>query len=162
MTSRMSNISTDDFIQKLRISFTFYRTRSILIKQEYIFVYMQYIFVYRINNTIHYISSNICNIQHHKLLHPIAKQKYICIKSILKMIKNITCLYIYISLSNVAKITWSSWRKVAAQKIWLVPEAVVRVLCTPDDGCGWHPKHVEWTGRMIDCIVLHLVGQLLI
>ena len=26
-----------------------------------------------------------------------------------------------------------------------VPEAVVTVLCTPDDGCGWHPKHVEWT-----------------
>ena len=24
-----------------------------------------------------------------------------------------------------------------------VPEAVVTVFCTPDDGCGWHPKHVE-------------------
>ena len=24
-----------------------------------------------------------------------------------------------------------------------VPEAVVTVLCTPDDGCGLHPKHVE-------------------
>ena len=24
-----------------------------------------------------------------------------------------------------------------------VPEAVVTVLCTPDDGCGRHPKHVE-------------------
>jgi len=24
-----------------------------------------------------------------------------------------------------------------------VPEAAVTVLCTPDDGCGWHPKHVE-------------------
>ena len=24
-----------------------------------------------------------------------------------------------------------------------VPEAVGTVLCTPDDGCGWHPKHVE-------------------
>ena len=44
--------------------------------------------------------------------------------------------------------------------IWPVPEAVV--LCTPDDGCGWHPKHVEWTFRIIDCFVLHLVGQLLI
>ena len=30
-----------------------------------------------------------------------------------------------------------------------VPEAVVTVLCTPDDGCGWHPKHVEWTCRKI-------------
>jgi len=24
-----------------------------------------------------------------------------------------------------------------------VPEAIVTVLCTPDDGCGGHPKHVE-------------------
>jgi hypothetical protein len=41
-----------------------------------------------------------------------------------------------------------------------VPEAVVTVLCTPDDGCGWHPKHVEWTCWIIDCFVLHLIGQL--
>ena len=31
-----------------------------------------------------------------------------------------------------------------------VPEAVVTVLCTPDDGCVWHPKHVEWTCRIIN------------
>jgi hypothetical protein len=30
-------------------------------------------------------------------------------------------------------------------KIWPVTEAVVTVLCNPDDGCGWRPKHVEWT-----------------
>ena len=35
-------------------------------------------------------------------------------------------------------------------KIWLVPEAVATVLCTPDDVCGWHPKHVEWTCRTIN------------
>ena len=45
---------------------------------------------------------------------------------------------------------WPRWREVAAQKIWLVPEIVVTVLCTPDDGCGWHPKHVEWTCRIIN------------
>ena len=28
------------------------------------------------------------------------------------------------------------WREVAAQKIRPVPEAVVTVLCTADDGCG--------------------------
>ena len=28
--------------------------------------------------------------------------------------------------------------------------AVVTVLCTPDDGCGWHPKHVQWTCRIIN------------
>ena len=30
------------------------------------------------------------------------------------------------------------------------PEAVVTVLCTLDDGCGWHAKHVEWTCRIIN------------
>ena len=33
---------------------------------------------------------------------------------------------------------------------WTLPEAVVTVLCTPVDGCGWHPKHVEWTCRIIN------------
>jgi len=46
--------------------------------------------------------------------------------------------------------TWPRWRGVAVQKIWPVPEAVVTVLCTPDDGCIWHPKHVEWTRRIIN------------
>ena len=23
-------------------------------------------------------------------------------------------------------------------------------MCTPDDGCGWHPQHVEWTCRIIN------------
>ena len=31
-----------------------------------------------------------------------------------------------------------------------VPEAVVTVLCAPDNGCVWHPKHVEWTCRIIN------------
>jgi hypothetical protein len=48
------------------------------------------------------------------------------------------------------KSTWPRRRQVAAQKIWPVLEAVVTVLRTPDDGCGWHPKHVEWTCRIIN------------
>ena len=36
------------------------------------------------------------------------------------------------------------WKKVVAQILWPVPEAAVTVLCTPDDGCDGHPKHVEW------------------
>jgi len=31
-----------------------------------------------------------------------------------------------------------------------VPEAVVTVLRTLDDGCSWYPKHVEWTRRIIN------------
>jgi len=42
---------------------------------------------------------------------------------------------------------WPRWREVAA---WQVPGALVTVLCTPDDVCGWLPKHVEWTCRIIN------------
>ena len=38
----------------------------------------------------------------------------------------------------------------SCKKIWPVLETVVTVLCTPNDGCGWHPKHVEWTCRIIN------------
>ena len=42
--------------------------------------------------------------------------------------------------------------------------AVVTVLCTPDDGCGRHPKTCSDTAvkQNIDCILLHLVGHLLL
>ena len=33
---------------------------------------------------------------------------------------------------------------------WPVPEAVSTVLFTPDDGCGWHQKRVEWT-----CVIIN-------
>ena len=45
--------------------------------------------------------------------------------------------------SYVAK--WPRRNEVTAQIIRPVPEAVVTVLCTPDDGCVRHPKHVEWS-----------------
>ena len=38
---------------------------------------------------------------------------------------------------------WPWWRKVVAQILWPIPEAAVTILCTPDDGCNGHPKHVE-------------------
>ena len=36
------------------------------------------------------------------------------------------------------------WTEVAVPILWPVPEAAVTVFSTPDDGCGRHPKHVEW------------------
>ena len=54
-------------------------------------------------------------------------------------------IFVQLPSSNVAKL--ASKR---CTKIWPVPEAVVTVWCTPDDGCGWHPKHVEWTCRIIN------------
>ena len=55
--------------------------------------------------------------------------------------------------------TWPRWKKVAAPITWPVLEAVVTVLCTPDDGCGQHPKHVQWSCSKIkltanSCIAL--------
>ena len=41
-------------------------------------------------------------------------------------------IFVQITPSNVAKLAWPPWREVA----------VVTVLCTPDDGCDCHPKHV--------------------
>jgi len=51
---------------------------------------------------------------------------------------------------SASLLIWPRWRKVAAQNIWPVPGAIVTVLCTPDDGCGWHPIHVEWTCRILN------------
>jgi len=41
-----------------------------------------------------------------------------------------------------------------------VPEVVVTVLCIPDDGRNWHPKHVEWIILIVinkcTCIKFHI------
>jgi len=34
-----------------------------------------------------------------------------------------------------------------------VPEAAVTVVCAPGVGCGWHPKHVEWTCSIINRLI---------
>ena len=39
---------------------------------------------------------------------------------------------------------WPRWRRFVVLILWPVPEATVRVLYTPDDGCDGYPKHVEW------------------
>jgi len=57
-------------------------------------------------------------------------------------------LYMF-RVSTTPSLAWPRPREVAAQKIWPVTEAVVTILCTPDDGCGWHPKHADWTCRII-------------
>ena len=41
-----------------------------------------------------------------------------------------------------------------------VPEAVVTVLCTPDNGCDWHPKHVEWTCRIINTLLCFAIIEI--
>jgi hypothetical protein len=41
---------------------------------------------------------------------------------------------------------------------YVVPVVVNCSYCTPDDGYGKYPKHVEWTCNKIKILVLHLVG----
>ena len=39
--------------------------------------------------------------------------------------------------------------------------AVHTVVCAPDDGWLYHPKHVEQFPDKINCVTLHLVGYVL-
>ena len=39
--------------------------------------------------------------------------------------------------------------------------AVDTVVCAPDDGWRYHPKHVEQFPGKINCVTLHLVGYVL-
>jgi len=52
-------------------------------------------------------------------------------------------------LSSYLPPTWPSLATLEGASC-TVPQAVVTVLCTPDDGCSWHPKRVEWTCRIIN------------
>ena len=55
----------------------------------------------------------------------------------------------HIFLCSYLPPTWPSLATLEGGS-YTVPEAVVTVLCTPDDGCGWNPKHVEWNWRIIN------------
>jgi hypothetical protein len=51
---------------------------------------------------------------------------------------------------------WKSWNAVPT-----LPDAVDTVVCAPDDGWLYHPKHVEQFPDKINCVTLHLVGYIL-
>ena len=42
-----------------------------------------------------------------------------------------------------------------------IPDAVDTVVCAPDDGWWYHPKHVEQFPDKINGVTLHLVGYIL-
>jgi len=64
-------------------------------------------------------------------------------RKVVTRIRDMTCTrscsysFLYSWLSHVGG------RLLHRYVIWRVPEAAVTVLCTPDDGCYGHPKHVE-------------------
>ena len=43
--------------------------------------------------------------------------------------------------------------------MWQITDAVDTVICAPDDGWWYHPKHV--VPDKINCVTLHLVGYIL-
>ena len=45
--------------------------------------------------------------------------------------------------------------------VWLITDAVDTVVCAPDDGWRYHPKHVEQFPDKTNCVKLHLVGYIL-
>ena len=49
-------------------------------------------------------------------------------------------------------------KEVLAQILWPVPEVAVTVLCTPDDGCDVHQKHVEWFRSNAHWCILYLIN----
>jgi hypothetical protein len=45
--------------------------------------------------------------------------------------------------------------------VWQIPDAVGTVVCAPDNGWWYHPKHVEQFPEKINCVTLHLDGYIL-
>jgi len=54
----------------------------------------------------------------------------------------------------------SNQRQIAIT-VWQIPDVVDTVVCAPDDGWWYHPKHVEQFANKINCVVLHRVGYIL-
>ena len=48
-----------------------------------------------------------------------------------------------------------------AVTVWQIPDAVDTVVCAPDDGWWYHPKHVEQFSDKVNCVALHLVWHIL-
>ena len=57
------------------------------------------------------------------------------------------CIYSIWYLSNrycYLPLSWTSWNcSSISSTIWQVTDAVDKVVCAPDDGWRYHPKHVE-------------------
>jgi len=56
--------------------------------------------------------------------------------------------------------TLPRYRQIAIT-VWQIPDAVDTVVCAPDDGWRYHPKHVEQFPEKINCVAFHLVGYIL-
>ena len=101
------------------------------------------------------------------VLPPIIRSAYNCIYSIWYLSHR----YFYLPLS------WKSWNwfecavggvsvpvlpryQQIAVTVWQIPDVVDTVVCAPDDGWWYYPKHVEQFPDKINCVKLHLVGYI--
>jgi hypothetical protein len=50
---------------------------------------------------------------------------------------------------------------VVAVTVRQIPDAAVTVVCAPDDGWIYHPKHVQQFPDKMNCVTLHLLGYVL-
>jgi hypothetical protein len=65
-------------------------------------------------------------------------------------------------LNNCSSSLWFyRWSVVVAVLLVVVGPAVDTVVCAPDDGWRYHPKHVEQFSDKINCVTLRLVGCIL-
>jgi len=75
-----------------------------------------------------------------------------------------TCFWWYHHPSPGAQTTLSTASGICqtvTATVWQIPDAVDTVVCAPDDGWRYHPKHVEQFPDKINCATLHLVGYIL-
>jgi len=52
-------------------------------------------------------------------------------------------------------------KRQVAVTVWQMPDAADTVVCAPDDGWWYHPKHVAQFPDKINCVTLHIVGYIL-
>jgi hypothetical protein len=67
----------------------------------------------------------------------------------------------YATHSTIKPVPTLPRKRQIAVTVWQIPDAVDTVICAPNDGWWYHPKHVEQFPDKINCVTLHLVGRIL-
>ena len=67
----------------------------------------------------------------------------------------------YATHSTLKPIPTLPRQRQVAITVWQIPDAADTIVCAPDDGWWYHPKHVQQFPDKINCLTLHLVGYIL-
>jgi len=89
---------------------------------------------------------------------PIIRSAYNCMYSIWYLSHRYCYLPLYWKSWNCRAVPTLPRYQQVAVTVWQIPDAVDTVVCAPDDGWRYHPKHVERFPGKINCVTLHLVG----